>query len=485
MKSKLFLLTSIMFSLLILNISNIIAAEVLSDGWEELIDPGPISFSASGEVLNVSAGDTAADVWGVWRKSFDGAVGAVATINVSSTNGASNSFLGLRKYIGQVASGNYIVAEISVRDYYTDKHIWYRVRERNQNHVNIRTIGIGYLGDFSDYWDTGEDVAIGLAYIGGNIVFYTSKIDAFAIVRLSEPIFMSSRSFLIEVQAFATASSNPVIMGSVSNVTILYSNALGVFQGMGVADCDINQDGKTGLEEAIHALHVVAGVRGETCNSNTDCLATEYCEKQEGDCNSNGQCRPRPDACYDLWDPVCGCDNNTYGNACEAARAGVSISHAGQCRLTCSTNSDCPQGTYCSKPDGDCAGTGVCEEMPLVCPDIWDPVCGCDDKTYGNACEAAAAGVAVVSSGECRDSQCDDGTMVLCLMIPPVCGSHEILAIQNNCWVCVNEQTCRPWGEPGCSSDADCPEGQSCDPCGTSSCPVCDDCVPACVPDTP
>ncbi len=114
---------------------------------------------------------------------------------------------------------------------------------------------------------------------------------------------------------------------------------------------------------------------------------------------------------------------------------------------------------------------------------IWDPVCGCDEKTYGNACNAAAAEVNVDYEGECRrNTSCDDGTMPLCKMMPPVCSEHEILAYKNNCYVCVNPATCLPWGEPQCSNDKDCPEeNMVCDPCGSSSCYFCDDCVPACV----
>jgi len=81
-----------------------------------------------------------------------------------------------------------------------------------------------------------------------------------------------------------------------------------------------------------------------------------------------------------------------------------------------------------------------------------------------------------------RDRRCDDGTELRCDELQPRCGEFDILAIREGCWVCANPATCRPWGEPGCDGDMACGPSEWCDPCGTSGCPLCENCVAACRP---
>lgn len=155
------------------------------------------------------------------------------------------------------------------------------------------------------------------------------------------------------------------------------------------------------------------------CGDNSDCIFPDYCAKDVGDCDGIGTCTTPPAACPDVWDPVCGCDGQTYDNACYAAMARVNVEYAGPCTSSpCSTNGDCPPTHYCAKDVGDCDGPGTCTERPAACPDVWDPVCGCDGQTYGNACYAAMAGVNLKYYGECA-----------------ACVNRPAADLSGDCWV--------------------------------------------------
>jgi len=156
------------------------------------------------------------------------------------------------------------------------------------------------------------------------------------------------------------------------------------------------------------------------------CADGEWCDYDGASCGAAdqlGTCTPRPEACIEIYSPVCGCDGSTYGNECEANAAGVDVASEGACGggATCGgfAGLGCPGGRYCNYPDASMCGagdqTGTCEDRPEACTALYDPACGCDGHTYSNACMAASAGVDVAYDGECaatsdcRSTGCDRG----------------------------------------------------------------------------
>jgi hypothetical protein len=192
------------------------------------------------------------------------------------------------------------------------------------------------------------------------------------------------------------------------------------------------------------------GMSGTTCGGllGSGCADGQYCnyplDAMCGAADATGTCTDIPDVCVTVDDPVCGCDGETYSNACIAARAGVSVASVDECQQpgdVCGglLADECADDEYCDfAPEAICGradATGVCMPKPEACDLIGAPVCGCDGQTYGNACEANLAGVSVERSGECETdpnpvcggitgAQCESGSFC---NFPPetMCGSGD------------------------------------------------------------
>lgn len=140
-----------------------------------------------------------------------------------------------------------------------------------------------------------------------------------------------------------------------------------------------------------------------------ECAGNEWCDYPEDMCGADdgmGTCVAKPNACDDLYEPVCACDGKVYSNACDAQLQGKDVQLLGGCEppaemFACGAEFCSVAESYCQIQISDVAGipnSYECLPLPANCGA--DPTCTClSDLACGNACQESGGGLTLTCPG--------------------------------------------------------------------------------------
>ncbi|XP_014796963.1 PREDICTED: agrin [Calidris pugnax] len=201
-----------------------------------------------------------------------------------------------------------------------------------------------------------------------------------------------------------------------------------------------------GRSGAIRGLEIQK-VRSGQCQQQDKCK--EECKFNAVCLNRRGTTRCSCDriTCDGTYRPVCARDSRTYSNDCERQKAechqkaAIPVKHSGPCDLGTPSpclSVECTFGATCVVKNQE----AVCE-CQQVCQGRYDPVCGSDNRTYGNPCELDS--MACVLKREIKvkhKGPCDR------------CGKCQFGAIcEAETGRCVCPTECVPSSQPVCGTD--------------------------------